>query len=446
MHNSENKPKTPGKDPLVSIIILNYNGLEFLERCIDSVARTRYPNFEIIVVDNASNDASIATIEGKSSAKSDLTIVKNDFNMGFAEGNNIGARHARGDLLVFLNNDTEVPANWLDDLVTTAIDHNAAGIVLPRVISQASPYGDLVGNVDWLGNGVLIDMEAPPPDRTHFCRGARELYCRDSEFETIAAGPAFMIKRKVWDQIGGFDPKYFIYAEDIDLSWRARLMGHKTIVSKSSFVSHKIAGTMRRSGLTERRYLTYRNTLRTLIKDYSTSSLLRVIAPFYVVRVGEALALLISTRNPKIIASIVRATRWNIRNFTDSWSLHILIQAKRTISESEIRGVMARLSIAGLSSVPIPMKHRPHLDSPITPTPSKTNSASRSQVTQGSTEKSFWKDKTVLVTGFRVMKHVPHRVSGSLTNLRMMMRKSFFSGNHMGIGSHERGIHHRVYH
>jgi glycosyltransferase involved in cell wall biosynthesis len=84
---------------------------------MDSVSRTRYPNFEIVLVDNASNDASIAAIERKGKAKRDVTIVKNNHNMGFAEGNNVGARHSAGDLLVFINNDTEVPADWLDDLV-----------------------------------------------------------------------------------------------------------------------------------------------------------------------------------------------------------------------------------------------------------------------------------------------------------------------------------------
>jgi GT2 family glycosyltransferase len=316
-----------------------------------------------VLVDNASNDASIAAIERKGKAKRDVIIVKNNYNMGFAEGNNVGARHAAGNLLVFISNDTEVPANWLDDLVATAMSDPVAGIVLPRVISQASPEGDLVGNIDWLGNGVLVDMQAFQASRAHFRPGAREVYRRDSDFETIAAGPAFMIKRMVWDQIGGFDPKYFIYAEDIDLSWRARLVGYRTIVSKGSFVRHRIAGTTRKMGLSERRYLTYRNTLRTLIKDYSTASLLKVIAPFFVIRIGETLALLFSARNPKIVASIVRATGWNIRHFSDSWSLHVLIQAKRTISEREVRGVMARLSITGLGSIPVPLEHRSHLDS-----------------------------------------------------------------------------------
>ncbi len=338
--------------PFVSIVILNYNGEGLLGPCMDSVMKSRYLNFEIIVVDNASTDASIAEITRKSSSYANLSIVKNNYNFGFAEGNNIGAKHAKGDFLVFINNDTEVATDWLDHLVRTAIDDPFVGIVLPRVVWDASPEGLLVGNVDRFGNTVLVDMHSRAASREHSIVEGSNLSDRLSEVETIASGPAFLIKRKVWEEVGGFDPKYFIYAEDIDLSWRVKLLGYKTTVSKGSFVRHGVAGTTRKLRLDERRYLTYRNTIRTLVKDYSTGTLPKVMPPFLVIRLGEALTLSFIARNPKIVAGLARAIGWNIRHFSDSWTLHTAIQTRRTVSESEVQRVMARFSIAGLSSGP----------------------------------------------------------------------------------------------
>jgi GT2 family glycosyltransferase len=345
--------KTATSEPFVSIVILTHNGHEILERCIDSITKTRYPNFEIVLVDNASTDGSIAVIDGKYGANPNFTIVKNNYNAGFAEGNNIGAENTQGDLLVFLNDDTEVSPDWLDDLVQTAMNDQFVGIVLPRVISRSSPDGLLVGNVDWLGNAVLVDINTQAANCGNFSPKASDMNNGLSNFETIAAGPAFLIKRRVWEDLGGFDSKYFIYGEDIDLSWRARLVGFRTVLSDRSFVFHEIAGTMRKSGLNERRYLTYRNMLRTLIKDYSTRYLPRVIPPFLVIRMGEALTLSLLVRNPRVITGMMRAMRWNLQHFADSWRLHGSIQKKRITSEREIKRVMARLSIAGLSPIPM---------------------------------------------------------------------------------------------
>jgi GT2 family glycosyltransferase len=339
-------------EPFVSIVILSHNGNGILEPCMDSITKTRYPNFEIVLVDNASTDGSVAVIDRKYGANPNVTIVKNEYNAGFAQGNNIGAKHSKGDLLAFINDDTEVPPDWLDDLVRTAMDDRFVGIVLPRVISRSSPAGLLAGNVDWLGNAVLVEIPTQSTSCENLSAKAGKGYDELSDFETIAAGPAFLIKRRVWDDLGGFDSMYFIYGEDIDLSWRARLAGFRTVVSDKSFVFHKIAGTMRKSGLNERRYLTYRNMLRTLIKDYSTASLPRVIPLFLVTRAGEALTLSLLARNPRVVTSIIRAMRWNIRHFADSWRLHVLIQKKRIISEREIKRVMARLSIVGFGSIP----------------------------------------------------------------------------------------------
>jgi GT2 family glycosyltransferase len=332
------------------VIILTHNGKGLLGPCIASVQRSRYPRFEVIIVDNASSDDTVANSMKEHSADGNFRVVRNDRNLGFAEGNNIGANHARGELLVFINDDTQVSPNWLDELTKTATVEPSVAIVLPRIIWDASPDGLLVGNVDRYGNPSLVDLR-PHLKESNGSEpsGNAHLVC-SPQIETIAAGPAFLIKREVWEQVGGFDPKYFIYAEDTDLSWRAKLLGYKTVLSYGSLVQHKISGTMRRSGLERRRYLTYRNMLRTLIKNYSTWSLRKVIPVFLTIKLFEALGLCVTERNPRVVKALSDSLAWNLRNLKDTWEAHSNIQLKRVSSEKDVQQVMTKLAIPGFGS------------------------------------------------------------------------------------------------
>ena len=107
----------PKKMPLVSVIILNYNGMEFVESCLESVLSTDYPDFEVLFIDNASIDGSLEYVEDKFGRNTRIKIVANEKNYGFAEGNNIGFKHTEGEYVVFLNIDTDVEPDWLSELV-----------------------------------------------------------------------------------------------------------------------------------------------------------------------------------------------------------------------------------------------------------------------------------------------------------------------------------------
>ena len=101
----------------MSVIVLNFNGENYLERCLSSVLGTKYPNFEVIFVDNASTDSSLKIVEKTFGNDNRLRIFKNNKNLGFSSGNNFGLRQSRGEYIVFLNNDTIPDPYWLDTLV-----------------------------------------------------------------------------------------------------------------------------------------------------------------------------------------------------------------------------------------------------------------------------------------------------------------------------------------
>jgi O-antigen biosynthesis protein len=104
------------KSPLISVIILNYNGKKYLQNCISSVLQTTYPNFEVILVDNASTDQSLKTVKEKFAEDPRLKIIENNRNLGFSGGNNIGYNFSKGEYIAFLNNDTTVTPSWLTHL------------------------------------------------------------------------------------------------------------------------------------------------------------------------------------------------------------------------------------------------------------------------------------------------------------------------------------------
>jgi GT2 family glycosyltransferase len=309
---------------LVSVIILNHNGKRFLESCLRSVLQSTYPNFEVILVDNGSSDDSVEFVTGKFGGIPRLKVVEISRNHGFAEGNNIGAKHAKGGFLVFLNNDTRTPSDWLSKLVSAVLADRRIGIAACRILSASDPEGLLIGNVDKFGTGVLVNMN------------------EDRDCETIASGPAFLITRDCWLRVGGFDSKYFMYMEDIDLAWRVKLLGYKVVAVTSSSIYHHIGGTTKRTALERRRYFTYRNTLRTLLKNYSSESLFRTLPPSLFLISAQAFALTCFLKRPGITASLVRAILWNVVNFKDTWTLHAQVQRTRAIDDGDVRRLMAK--------------------------------------------------------------------------------------------------------
>jgi GT2 family glycosyltransferase len=309
-------------NPLVSIIILNYNGNQFLDSCLKEVLRSDYPNVEIILVDNGSNDGSAVTVMKKYAGDHRIRIVENGRNLGFAEGNNVGAKSARGSFLVFLNNDTKATETWLSELVKVAQSDERIGIVIPRILTETDPDGTFLGNVDRFGTGVLVRVD------------------ETDGLETIAAGPAFLVSREAWEKVGGFDPKYFMYEEDVDLAWRIKLVGYMVVPALKSRVYHSVAGTTRRSRLEARRYFAYRNTLRTLVKNYSGTSLAKTLPISILVSILQSTSLAWTLRDPRILISPIRAVLWNLRSLEDTWELRQQIQIGRVIQDHEIERVM----------------------------------------------------------------------------------------------------------
>ncbi len=215
----------------ISIIIVNFNGKHFLNDCLTSIFRQEYSGFEVIVVDNASNDGSVEYIIQHFPT---VRIIKSHKNLGFAGGNNLGVEKAQGNFIVLLNNDTIVHSGWLQGLMDCVADENVAS-ASSLIKTQGIPdkYYEKNGSINFLGHNVMRIFDEPT--------------------DIFFAGGASMIFKK--NIIGlPFDNDYFVYAEDVYLGLRTRFMGYQVKHTNNSMIDHIGNGT---SKYQKSEFLTY---------------------------------------------------------------------------------------------------------------------------------------------------------------------------------------------
>ena len=220
-------PKTE-RLPKVSIIIVNTNELHHLQRCLPSIFKQRYPNYEVIVIDNASVDGSINYIEENFPT---IRVIQNKVNLGYAGANNVGFQKADQKYIAVLNPDTEVDSNWLQELINALENNKKAGLATPKILLMDKPQkiNACGNNITYSGLTVCRGLEQPA-----------EKYTKPDVVSAVS-GAAFVIKREVLEKIGGFDESFFIYYEETDLSLRALLAGYQCLFVPTSIVLHKYA-------------------------------------------------------------------------------------------------------------------------------------------------------------------------------------------------------------
>jgi GT2 family glycosyltransferase len=241
------------RTPCLSAIIPNWNGARYLPTCLDSLRHQTYPNLEIILVDNASTDESVALVRRD---YPEATLVQLDENLGLTGGINRGIQVARGDIIAPLNNDTEVAPAWAQALVTALLDHPAAGMAASKMLlfdqrDTLHSAGDAYG-VD----GIPINRGVWQKDEGQFDA---------DEYIWGGCGGAVAYRRAMLDDIGLLDEDLFMYCEDVDLNWRAQLAGYKCVFAPQAVVYHHLSAT---GGGEIASFYTGRNTLWVLAKNY----------------------------------------------------------------------------------------------------------------------------------------------------------------------------------
>ena len=222
--------------PQVSVILVNWNGLEDTSECLDSLALVTYPNFSIVVVDNGSRRDEAQALR---QSYPRVTVLTTERNLGFTGGNNIGIKYALthgAEYILCLNNDTVVAPDFLGLLVQALEDQPNAGIATAAIY-----YHDQPDRLSALGCWVDLSQAAPVghiDDTT-----GHDVDLTDITEVAAVDGCVLMMRRTVAEATGGFDDRFFAYVEDADLCLRARRAGWRCLAVPASHVWHKIGST-----------------------------------------------------------------------------------------------------------------------------------------------------------------------------------------------------------
>ena len=218
--------------PLISVIIPNWNGKQFLAECIDSLKEQTFCDFETILVDNGSTDGSVKFAEERYGDF--IRIIRNKKNLGFTGGNNVGIQAARGEYIVLLNNDTWAAPTWLEELA------KATYLVRPIGMWASKVYSYYKRNqIEAVGELIYWDGLSRSRGQYEMERGQYE------EMEEIFFPPGCggMYRKELFEEIGFFDEDFFAYADDAEIGIRARLAGWKCLYVPKAVLYHKDSGS-----------------------------------------------------------------------------------------------------------------------------------------------------------------------------------------------------------
>jgi GT2 family glycosyltransferase len=308
-----------------SIIIVTWNAIEHLKNFLPSVTETNYPDFEIIIADNASSDG---TKEWIKSTYPDIKIASFDANYGYCGGNNRAVPFAEKEILIFLNNDVKVEKDWLYGLNEAFNESNTAA-AQPKLRAFQQP-----GHFEYAGAaGGYIDAYGYP-----FCRGRifEDTEQDEGQYDDKAdlfwaSGAALAIRKEIFLESGGFDEDFEFHMEEIDLCWRLQNQGYRIAYAPDSIVYHLGGGSLP-MGSPRKVYYNFRNSLFMLWKNYSSPRLKTHFPIRIALDIIAAWKALLSGK-PQEWLAIAKAHIHFLKNFDAVNKKRKSLQRKRKIEE-----------------------------------------------------------------------------------------------------------------
>jgi GT2 family glycosyltransferase len=319
---------------LASIIIVNYNGEPFIRRLFESLSQQSLnrSRFEIVFVDNASTDNSL-TILGEireKYASLQIKILRNKMNVGFVRGNSIGLQCAKGKYVVLLNNDTYVEPSWLEELVKVMENDATIGICESKEIVYKDDGSASVCI------GVPFGILRRRKESKTIIRSNDGLI--DVYF--YASGACLIIRRDIITKLGHlFDERQFL--GDLDLSWTTRLLGFRIVTNPKSICHHfyGYATKLVYRKNSDREYLHFHDTLRTMLKNYSLKTLTKRYPIYLATSIYLTLFKSVYNQEP-VISGLLRALIWNLVNLRDTLSERSKMNRMQVTADDEIESFM----------------------------------------------------------------------------------------------------------
>lgn len=320
--------------PLVSIVILNYNGENCLPNCLSSVLKTKYSNFEVILVDNASTDSSLKIAETFRN-DSRLKIVSSKTNLGFSGGNNFGYSFSKGEYIAFLNNDTEVEPDWLVHLVNAMQDDPTIGLAQSLILSID---GEKIQTAGWVFSNYLIQ-------KYQLCKEKSSNMKFQPIFEvSFVCGACMMIRREIADERGLFEPEMLFFYDDTLLSLKTWLSQKRVVTVSDSRIRH-IGGATNVWNIQFTTFHLIKSNLCLLFDTYyKLPNLAKALMINSLYLFTNSIYCLTKKNNATVLGNI-QALTWGLTNLKYLWQNRLNHWSKTKIAPKSMQEKFLRLKI-----------------------------------------------------------------------------------------------------
>lgn len=322
-------------NPLVSIVVLNYNGEKYLQNCIRTVLENRYPNFEVLLVDNASTDGSIEPIKDRYGADPRLHIIVSKENLGFSGGNNLGLKYSRGKYIVFLNNDTTVEPDWLIQLVNALEQDSTIGIAQSLIYAMDKRS---VQSAGWVYSDYLIRKYALCADKP------ADLQLKPVFDVSFVCGATMIIRREILEAMGAFEPSVPFFYDDTLLTLKTRLCGKRAVTVSASKMCHASGATNVWKTYFTTFSLQKANDILMFDVFHKRTDLIKAAA-FNLANSVTSTFFNLSKRNTAAVHGNISAFFWTLRNFRFIWRNRITHWSKASASPEKVKQEFVRLKL-----------------------------------------------------------------------------------------------------
>jgi GT2 family glycosyltransferase len=312
----------PAASVRCAVVVIAHDGAAFIERCLRSLIEGGSEPSDIVVVDNASRDRTVDLVRR---VHPDIAVIRSNVNVGYGHGANLGIAATSLEYVAVLNQDVVVSPGWLRPLLRAMQDDESVALATPKILLSTD-----TASVNACGG-------SPHYTGITTCRGYGRPSAAYSSSEVVGAvsGAAFVVRRDVFDAVGGFDPLFFMYLEETDLSLRVALAGYRILCVPSTTVIHDF----RASFPLDKIHWLERNRFLLLAKLFRWRTLL-VLMP--ALAVTELLVLsYAATRGPSIVLAKLRAYVWAARTMPAIGSARRRTQRLRRVSDRRLLASMS---------------------------------------------------------------------------------------------------------
>ncbi len=328
------------KAPLISIVIANFNGERYLRTCLTSLLKSSIRNCEIIVIDNNSTDTSIEIVKEFQKKDARIIILQNKVNIGVPASRNIAISECRGEIVILLDNDTEVRRDSLKQLIKPLKDKGVGAAQALLIDFENRNFvqmagGHLIPQAIWL-MGFYERQEY------------KDVKPKLGPGNIIAISAALAVKKEVMDKINGYDPLLFNYTDDLDFSWRIWIAGYRVVLAPQAIVYHYTKSVAKRANIGANNFDVYyhmgKNSFRSIVKNYEPLNVIKYLPISLFVNLSRAILVVLRRGDFSALLATFSAIWWSFKTFPDLIQSRSKTQKMRKFSDKKI---MEKVFVSG---------------------------------------------------------------------------------------------------